>query len=241
MAGHSHAANVARRKEAVAAKRSKIFSKISKMIMIAVKLGGPDVKGNPRLSLAISKAKAVSMPRDTIEKAVKKASGESDSANMEEILYEGYGPNGVAIMCEIMTDNRNRTAPEIRKIFDTCGGNLGSTNCVSYMFQRKGQFLIPQEGRSEDDLMAIVLDAGADDLTLEDGYFEVLCDPNQFSAVAEALEKANISPEQADIVRLPSTYVQLDAETSVKMRRLLDLLDDQDDVQNVFSNAELAD
>jgi YebC/PmpR family DNA-binding regulatory protein len=240
MAGHSHAKNVAIRKAAVAAKRSKIFSKIAKMLMVAARLGGSDVKGNPRLGLAISKAKAVSMPRDTIEKAIKKGAGELDSEGFEEVLYEGYGHGGTAILCEVLTDNRNRTAGEIRRAFDVAGGKLGNTNCVGYLFQRKGQFIIDASHGSEEMLMELVLEAGAEDLKNHGDSFEVLCDPGSFQAVSSALEAKGIQPVSADVVRLPDALAPLDAEGAKKVQRLIDALDDLDDVQNVFSNADLS-
>lgn len=240
MAGHSHAKNVALRKKSVDAKRSKLFSKMARLIIIAAR-GGGDPKLNSKLAFAISKAKAVSLPRDTIEKAIKKGTGELQAEVYEELAYEGYGPGGVAVICEVLTDNRNRTAGEIRKIFDMSGGKLGTTNCVSYMFKRKGQFLIESRNLTEDGLMELVLEAGADDLMPDGDYFEVLCDPAAFQQVSEALEAKGIQPAEANIAQVPDNYVGVDEETGKKIARLLEALDDHDDVQNVFSNADLAD
>lgn len=239
MAGHSHAKNVALRKKSVDSKRSKLFSKMARLIIIAAR-GGGDPKLNSKLAFAISKAKAVSLPRDTIEKAIKKGTGELQAETYEELAYEGYGPGGVAVICEVLTDNRNRTAGEIRKIFDMSGGKLGTTNCVSYMFKRKGQFLIENKNLTEDGLMELVLEAGADDLTPDGDYFEVLCDPAAFPQVSEALEAKGIQPAEANIAQVPDTYVDVDEETGKKIAKLLEALDDHDDVQNVFSNADLA-
>ncbi|MGL4461366.1 MAG: YebC/PmpR family DNA-binding transcriptional regulator [Planctomycetia bacterium] len=242
MAGHSHAKNVKMRKGAVDAARSRLFSKMSRLIQAAARMGGGDIKGNAKLAFAVSKAKSVSLPKDTIEKAIKKGAGELGSGdNIEEIVYEGYGPNGVAVVCELLTDNRNRTASEIRKIFDVAGGNLGTTGCVGWMFKRKGQFLIEAAGRSEDSLMELALEAGAEDVKLNGDFFEILCEPTDFQAVLHALQAANIETKQADVAQIPETLVPCDEETGRKIIRMLDKLDDHDDVQNVFSNADIPD
>lgn len=240
MAGHSHSKNVALRKKSVDSKRSKLFSKMARLIIIAAK-GGGDPKLNAKLAFAVGKAKAVSLPRDTIEKAIKKGTGELQGETYEELAYEGYGPGGVAVICEVLTDNRNRTAGEIRKIFDMAGGKLGTTNCVSYMFKRKGQFLIEAKNYSEDGLMELILEAGADDLQRDGDFYEILCDPTVFVQVSEALEAKGIQPAEANIAQVPDTYVDVDDDSGKKIARLLETLDDHDDVQNVFSNAELPD
>jgi YebC/PmpR family DNA-binding regulatory protein len=239
MAGHSHSKNVKLRKGAVDAKRSKLFSKMSRLIIMAARAGGGDPRMNAKLAFAITKAKSVSLPKDTIEKAIKKGTGELAAEKYEELTYEGYGPNGVAVICEVLTDNRNRTAGEIRKIFDLAGGKLGTSNSVAWMFQRKGQFLIDAAGREEDQLMEVVLEAGADDLRRSGDFFEVLCDPAQFNAVADALAKNEIQPEESDVVQVAENLVACDEESARKVIRLLDALDDHDDVQNVFTNADI--
>lgn len=240
MAGHSHAKNVKLRKGAVDAKRSKLFSKMSRLIIMAARFGG-DPKLNAKLAFAISKAKSVSLPKDTIEKAIKKGTGESDSERLEEIVYEGYGPAGVAVICEILTDNRNRTAGEVRKIFELSGGKLGTSNCVAWMFARKGRFLVEAGGKTEDDLMEIVLEAGADDIRGSGDYFEILCDPSNFSQVSDALSEKGIEPAEADLVQVAENTVAVDEENAKRVVKLLDALDDHDDVQNVFTNADLPD
>ena len=239
MAGHSHAKNVKLRKASVDAKRSRIFTKLSRLISIAARQGGGDPKLNAKLAFAISKAKEVSLPKDTIEKAIRKGTGEDQSESLEEIVYEGYGPSGVAIICEILTDNRNRTAGDVRKIFDVYGGNLGSTNCVAYLFQRKGQFIIDAEGKDEDAVMELALEAGADDFKRDGDYFILLCDPANFNDVAAALAAKGIQSAEADVVRVAETQVALEGDVARRVAKLLDALDDNDDVQNVYSNASL--
>lgn len=191
---------------------------------------------NLRLRYAIDKARSYSCPKENIERAVKKGTGELGGENFEEIIYEGYGPSGVAIMCDILTDNRNRTAGEIRKIFEVCGGSLGSTGCVSYLFSYKGLFLVPRISATEDQLMEVALEAGADDILTGDEYFEITCEPRVFEDVRKALEDARIVTETAETRHLPSTTVELDAESARKMIRLRDLMDENDDVQNIYAN-----
>lgn len=236
MAGHSHAANVAARKNSVDAKRGKLFSKLCRAIFVAARNGGADPGMNIRLRYAIDKAKSYSCPKENIERSIKKATGELGAENYEEVVYEGYGPAGVAVLCEVLTDNRNRTAGDLRKAFDVCGGNLGSTGCVSYLFDYKGVFVLIAEQIAEDQLMEIVLEAGADDLKHEGEYFEVTCDPKQFDTVRQALEEQKLNIESAETSYIPSTTVDLDAENGRKMLKLRDLLDENDDVQNVYSN-----
>jgi YebC/PmpR family DNA-binding regulatory protein len=239
VAGHSHAKNIKIRKAAVDSKRSRIFTKLSRLITIAAREGGGDVKLNAKLAFAVGKAKEVSLPKDTIERAIRKGTGEEQGEAFEEVVYEGYGPAGVAIMCDILTDNRNRTAGEVRKIFDVHGGNLGSTNCVAYLFQRKGQILIESAGRNEDAIMELALESGADDFKTDGDYFVILTEPSQFNGVVSALSAKGITPTEADIVRLAETQVTLEGDVARKVAKLLDALDDNDDVQNVFSNASL--
>ncbi len=241
MAGHSHWAGIKHKKALVDNKRGRLWSKLSKAIIVAAKMGGKDTDTNIRLRTAIADAKAVSMPKDNIERAIKKGTGELDGGNVEEVVYEGYGPNGVAIMCEIMTDNRNRTAPELRKAFEVHGGKLGSTNCVSWMFERKGLFLIPMAQTNEETLMEVALEAGADDVRQEAGRFEITCEPDAYADVSEALASADIEVETKQITRVPTNTVDLDADTARKVLKLMEILDDHDDVQNVSANFNISD
>jgi YebC/PmpR family DNA-binding regulatory protein len=241
MAGHSHWAGIKHKKALVDNKRGKMWSKLSKAIIVAAKMGGGDPESNIRLRTAIADAKAASMPKDNIERAVKKGTGELEGGDVEEILYEGYGPNGVAVMCEIMTDNRNRTAPEIRKLFETHGGKLGATNCVAWMFERKGLFVISAESTDEETLMEIALEAGADDVKLEGNEFEVTCSPDNYSNVSDALDRAGIESSSKQITQIPSNTVELDADSAKGILKLLEALDDHDDVQNVSANVNISD
>jgi YebC/PmpR family DNA-binding regulatory protein len=241
MAGHSHWANIARKKSVIDNKRGKLWSKLAKGIMVAAKAGGGDPNANLRLRYAIIDAKAGNMPKDTIDRAIKKGTGELEGVNFEEILYEGYGPNGVAILCEILTDNRNRTAGEVRKIFEIAGGNLGATGCVAWMFDRKGLLEIPEDQTDEDSLMELALEAGADDVQHVSGGFEVTCDPNAFTTVCDAIEKAGLKPDVQKITRIPKDTVDLNASTAPPVLKLLESLDDHDDVQNVAANFNIPD
>jgi YebC/PmpR family DNA-binding regulatory protein len=236
MAGHSHWAGIKHKKALIDNKRGKLWSKLSKAIIIAAKMGGGDPDANLRLRYAIDDARKVSMPKDNIQRAIKRGTGELDGGDLDEILYEGYGAGGVAVLCEIMTDNRNRTAPEIRKVFEINDGKLGAANCVSWMFDRKGLFILPAAGIEEDALMELALEAGADDVKAVEQKFEVTCDPGQFMAVSEALTKAGHTLEVSEIARIPSSTVDLDAETARKVLKLMEALDDHDDVQSVASN-----
>ncbi len=236
MAGHSHSANIAHRKGAVDAKRGKLFSKLCRAIYVAAKNGGGDPASNLRLRYAIDKAKSYSCPKDNIERSIKKGTGELGGDNFEEVMYEGYGPSGVAVLCEALTDNRNRTASELRKIFEVCGGNLGATGCVNYLFNYKGLILVPLKDVAEDKLMEAALEAGAEDLQRGDEYFEITCDSKDFETVRQAVESAGFPIENAETTYLPSTSVDLDVDTGKKMLKLRDLLDENDDVQNVFAN-----
>jgi YebC/PmpR family DNA-binding regulatory protein len=242
MAGHSPWANIKHRKAAVDAKRGKLWTKLSKAIIVAARMGGADPDSNLRLRYAINDAKAVSMPKDNIERAIKRGTGELDGGEVEEIIYEGYGPGGVAILCEIMTDNRNRTAPEIRKVFDNHGGKLGATNCVAWMFERKGLFVVPAAQVGEEKLMEVALEAGADDLKRDGDAFHVTCPPESFTAVSEALAAAHIEPETKDLTRIPTNTVEVaDVETAKTVLKLIEALDDHDDVQNVSANVTIPD
>lgn len=242
MAGHSHSANIKHRKAAVDGKRAKLWSKLSKTIIVAARMGGGDPESNLRLRYAINDAKAVSMPKDNIERAVKKGIGELDGGDVEETIYEGYGPGGVAVLCEILTDNRNRTAPEVRKIFDNYGGNLGATNCVAWMFERKGILLFPSAKCDEEKLMEVALEAGADDMQRDGEYFQVACSPNNFTAVSETLQAGGFEAETKMIVRVPSNTVEVtDVEVARSVLKLIEELDDHDDVQSVSANYTIPD
>ena len=241
MAGHSHWAGIKHKKALVDAKRGKLWSKLSKAIIVAAKMGGGDPDANLRLRYAIDDAKAVSLPKDNIQRAIKKGTGELDGGNLEEVIYEGYGAGGVAVLCEVLTDNRNRTAPEIRKIFEMGSGKLGSTGCVAWMFESKGLFIIPNDQTNEEKLMEIAIEAGADDVTTQGDNFEVLCDPSIFQDVATALKAAEIKPEVKEIARIPANTVDLDADTARKVLKLMERLDEHDDVQNVSSNFNIPD
>lgn len=241
MAGHSHWAGIKHKKALIDSKRGRLWSKLSKAIIVAAKMGGADPDTNLRLRYAIDAAKAVSVPKDNITRAIKKGAGETEGANYDEILYEGYGAGGVAILCEVLTDNRNRTAGELRKVFELNDGKLGESGCVAWMFERKGLFVIPADAVSEDDLMELALEAGADDVKSVEGKFEVTCDPASFQQVADALERANIAPEVKEISRIPNSTVPLDVETGRKVLKLVEKLDDHDDVQAVSANFNIPD
>lgn len=236
MSGHSHSANIAHRKGIVDAKRGKLFSKLCRAIQVAAKNGGGDPDMNLRLRYAIDKARAVSCPKDNIERSLKKGTGELGAENFEDVVYEGYGPGGVAVMCTVLTDNRNRTAGELRKAFEHCGGNLGASGCVSYLFNFKGLFLIEAKHVAEDRLLEVALDAGADDIELIDDYWEVTTDPKVFEQVRKALEAAKIPCESAETSYIPTTYVDLDVDNAKKMLKLRDALEENDDVQDVYAN-----
>lgn len=240
MAGHSHWAGIKHKKALADNKRGKLWSKLSKDIIVAAKLGGSDPDLNIRLRTAIADAKAASMPKDNIERAIKKGTGELEGESLEELLYEGYAPAGVAVMCDIMTDNRNRTAPEIRKIFELHGGKLGSTNCVAWMFDRKGLFVVPANEVEEDKLMELALEAGADDVVQYGDNFEVTCDPESYSDVSEALDQAGIPVQGKEVTRVPQNTVALNADDASKVLKLLETLDDHDDVQNVSANFDVS-
>jgi YebC/PmpR family DNA-binding regulatory protein len=241
MAGHSHWAGIKHKKALIDNRRGKLWSKLSKAIIIAAKAGGGDPATNLRLRYAINDAKAVSMPKDNIERAVKKGTGELEGVNFEEVLYEGYGPAGVAVLCDILTDNRNRTAGEVRKLFEIAGGKLGATGCVAWMFDRKGLVVIPAGQTDEESLMETALEAGADDVRVAGGNFEVICEPDVFNAVSEAVDAAGLKPEVRQITRIPKDTVDLDAESGRAVLKLMDALDDHDDVQNVAANFNIPD
>ena len=238
MSGHSKWANIKHKKAAVDAKKGKVWSRLAKGIITAAR-GGSDPSMNARLRLAVDAAKAVGMPRDNIERAIKKGSGESSQgAIMEEILYEGYGAAGTAVICEILTDNRNRTAPELRKIFESCGGKMGNSGCVGYMFDRKGLIVIDEAQIADDDLMELLMECDGD-YTLNGGVYEVTCAPENFTAVAEALESKKVQVMEATISRIPQNTIEIsNLEDAQKIQRLISRLEDHDDVSAVYSNYE---
>ncbi len=237
MSGHSKWSTIKRKKGANDAQRAKIFTKISRELTVVVKAGGPDPESNSKLKDIMAKARAANMPNDNIARTIKKAAGETGGDNYEDITYEGYGPSGVAVIVETLTDNRNRTAGDMRHYFDKYHGNLGQSGCVSFMFDKKGVILIEQEdGIDEDTLMMEALDAGADDFAAEDGIFEITTTPESFSAVREALE-ANYTLASAEVAMVPQTTVDLTDPDDIKfMGKLLEMLEDNDDVQNVYHN-----
>lgn len=239
MAGHSKWANIRHKKAANDNKRGKLWSKCARAIIVAAKSGGGDPATNLSLRYAIDDAKAANMPKDTIEKAIKKGTGELGAESYESIIYEGYGPNGVAIILEILTDNRNRTAPEVKKIFERNNGNLGTTGCVSYLFSIKGLIQVAKAGVEEDALMTIALEAGAEDVSDEGDEWQIVTEPSTFIAVREALEKAGIAISQAQIARVPSTTVTCTGDAARSILNLIDALEDHDDVQKVHTNVDI--
>lgn len=240
MSGHSKWHNIAAKKGKADAARGKVFTKLGRELLIAVKQGGPDPAGNSKLKDVIAKCKANNMPNDTINNAIKKASGAGDSSNYEEITYEGYGTNGVAVIVNASTDNKNRTAADVRHIFDKFGGNLGTSGCVSYMFDKKGIIVIEKEGCSfsEDDLMMLAIEAGAEDFSAEDEVYQITTAPSDFTSVTEVLTNNGLTFLEAGVQMVPSTYISLDEKASEKMQRLIDNLEDLDDVLEVFHNWE---
>ncbi len=236
MAGHSKWANIQHRKSRVDAQRGKMWSKLSKAIIVAAKMGGGDPSANLRLRKAIDDAKAVSMPKDNIERAVKKGTGELDGGDLEEIVYEGYGPGGVAVMVEAMTDNRNRTAPEIRSLFGKHGGELGKTGCVAYLFERKGLFLL-DAGCDEEKVTEIALEQGGEDVeTTDDGKLQITCPPDAYQQLADAFAEAELPVLVSEVSQLAQTTVDVEGSVAKQVMNLLEALDDNDDVQNVSSN-----
>lgn len=237
MSGHSKWANIKRKKEKTDASRGKIFTKIGREITVAVRSGGPDPNQNSRLRDVIAKAKANNVPNDTIAKGIKKAAGEGSGENYDQITYEGYGPNGVAVIVEAMTDNRNRTASDVRHYFDKYGGNLGTNGCVMFMFDKKGIIIIEDDGKIDgDQLMMDALEAGAEDFENEDEMFEIVCDPMTFSATRDALEQKGYNFFEAELQMIPQNFVKIDEENIPNMEKLIEFLEDLDDVQNIYHN-----
>ena len=239
MSGHNKWASIKHKKGAADAKRGKVFTKLIKEITVAAKMGGGDPSGNPRLRSAILAAKAENMPKDRLERAIKKGTGELEGENYEEVIYEGYGPGGTAVLIESLTDNKNRTVADIRHIFSKCGGNLGENGCVSWMFDKKGYIVVEAQEADEDKLMEIAIDAGAEDVRQDDKNFEIITAPSDFEAVQEAVEKESIPQVLAEITMLPQTYAALEGKEAEQMIRLMEMLEDCDDVQKVYTNADI--
>ena len=239
MAGHSKWANIKHRKGRQDAKRGKIWSKIARQIIVAAKNGGGDPDANLALRYAMDEARSANMPKETIKNAIKKGIGDLEGVNYEDVVYEGYGPGGVAFMVSTLTDNRNRTAPEMRKLFEKGGGQLGASNCVAYMFEQKGTFVIATDQTDEDTLMEIALEAGADDVTTEAEFFEISCDPAAFGAVKNALAQKNIEAISGELAMVPSNTITPDEERARKLLNFMENLEDHDDVQKVYTNFDI--
>jgi YebC/PmpR family DNA-binding regulatory protein len=241
MSGHSKWHTIKHKKGALDAKRGKIFTKLIKEITIAARSGGGDVTGNARLRKAVSDAKGSNMPNDTIDKAIKRGTGELEGVSYDEITYEGYGPGGVAVMVNTTTDNRNRTVAEIRHVFSKNGGNLGEANSVSWMFNKKGQIIVDATVKGEDEMMEIALEAGAEDMSSEGESYEILTSPEDFHTVLDAIKAKGIEPVSAEVAMVPQNTIKLEGSAASQMLKLYDALDDHDDVQSIFSNFEMDD
>lgn len=239
MAGHSKWANIKHKKAAIDNKRGKLWSKLARNIIVAAKHGGGDPSANLTLRYAIDKAKEANMPNDTIDKAIKKGTGDLGGAEYVPASYEGYGPGGVAVIVDALTDNPNRTAPEIKKIFERAGGNLGSPNCVSWNFATKGVFTVDAVDADEETLMEIAIDAGAEDVKPMDGMFEITCEVDSFAAVRDALSEKKIKTQTGEITKIPGTTITIDADTGAKVLRMIEAFEDHDDVQNVYANFDM--
>ena len=238
MSGHSKWANIKNKKGKTDAAKGKIFTKMAKYIMVASREGGSNPEMNARLREAVLKAKAANMPNDNIDRAIKKGAGELEGAIYEEITYEGYGPGGAAVIVQTLTDNKNRTAADVRHAFDKNGGNLGTNGCVSFLFNRQGKIYIGAEGLDEDEVMMTALDAGAEDFEGSEDGFEITTTPEDFGAVLDAVNAAGITPESAEVAMVPSTETKLSEEDTAKMEKMLDMFDDNDDIQEVWHNWE---
>jgi YebC/PmpR family DNA-binding regulatory protein len=238
MSGHSKWATIRRKKGALDAKRGKLFTKLIKELTIAAREGGGDPAGNPRLRLAVDNAKAANMPADNIERAIKKATGELEGTTISELTYEGYGPGGIALLVEVATDNKNRTVAEVRHLFSKHGGNMGESGSVAWMFEKKGVISLPKQNKSEDDILEIVLNAGAEDLHSEDEFFEIQTDVESFEPVRKALLDNNLSLDNASLQWIAKNTINIAGENAEKMMKLIEGLEDCDDVQNVYSNAD---
>lgn len=241
MAGHSKWANIKHKKGKMDAIRGKLTTKIGREITVAVRIGGADPTGNMRLKLALQKAKENNIPKDNIQRAIQKGQGTLEGASYEEITYEGYGPSGVAVMVEVLTDNRNRAAADVRHLFSKYGGNLGELGCVAWMFKKQAVFIVDKEAAGEDDLMMLVLDAGAEDFRGEDEQYEIIASPDSFDTIQQVLEENKIPVLMSQIGMIPDTNISLVGDEAVKMMKLTEALEDYDDVQEVYTNAELPD
>lgn len=241
MSGHSKWATIKRAKGKTDAARGKLFNRLIREITIAARMGGGDATSNPRLRSAISSARAANMPGKNVENAIAKGTGQLEGVTYEEILFEGYGPSGIAVMVETMTDNRNRTVAEVRHAFTKYGGNLGTSNSVAYMFKSKGIIRVAQSAMAEDMLMDVVLEAGAEDMELDGDEFEIVTAPDTFENVKAALEKVNITPVSAELTKIPENPVKVEGENVAKVMKLMDALDDLDDTQNVYANYDISD
>jgi YebC/PmpR family DNA-binding regulatory protein len=239
MSGHSKWASIKHKKAKVDAQRGRAFTKLIREITVAARVGGGDLTGNPRLRTAVLAAKGVNMPADNIDRAIKKGTGELEGVNYEEITYEGYGPGGVAVLAEVMTDNKNRTVGEVRKIFSRHGGNLGESGCVNFLFEKKGHIVIDGTKVDEEKLMSVALDAGAEDLQQEESVFAVTTRPKDFDKVREAIAKSGIQPITAEISMLPKSTVRLEGKPAEQMLKLMEELEEHDDVQNVYANFDI--
>ncbi|MEX2168476.1 MAG: YebC/PmpR family DNA-binding transcriptional regulator [Pirellulales bacterium] len=241
MAGHSHWAGIKHKKALIDTRRGKLWSKLAKAIIVAAKGGGGDPDANLRLRYAISDAKAVSMPKENIERAIKRGTGELEGGNLESVMYEGHGPAGVAVLCEILTDNRNRTAPEIRKLFEINGGKLGATGCAAWMFDRKGLLIVSTQTIDEDSLMELALEAGAEDVRVQGDVYEVISELEAYNSVCEAIDSANLATESREITWIAKDTVEVTGGDARRVLRLVELLDEHDDVQSVAANFNVPD
>ena len=241
MSGHSKWSTIKHKKGATDAKRGKIFTKIIKEITVAARMGGGDPETNPRLRSALISARSENMPKDTFERAIKKGTGDLEGVDYEEILYEGYGPGGVAVLVECLTDNRNRTIAEVRQVFNKAGGNVGTDGCVAWMFDKKGLIIVNKEDSDEETLMELALDAGAEDIKEETQSFESICEPADFEAVKETIDAADIKYEMAEITMIPQNMTKVEGKDAEQMINFMDAMDDCDDIQKFYSNADIPD
>jgi len=241
LAGHSKWANIKHRKAAQDAKKGKVFTKVAKEITVAAKLGGGDPEMNPRLRMALDKAKAVNLPKDNVDRAIKKGTGEGNEANFEDVMYEGYGPEGVAILVQALTDNKNRTVSEVRSTMAKKNGNMGEAGCVSWIFEKKGVISIPLDNIGEDQIMSLAIDAGAEDVETGDDSYEIICDPADYEDVKKVIESENILYEYAEVTMRPKTTIEVKGDNAKKVINLIEALEDLDDVQEVYANFDIDD
>ena len=241
MSGHSKWSTIKHKKGATDAKRGKIFTKVIKEITVAARIGGGDVDGNPRLRLAVQKAKEVNMPQENVTRAIKKGTGELEGVQYQEISYEGYGPGGVAIFMEVMTDNKNRTISELRAVLDKNGGNMGENGCVAWIFEKKGTITIMTSEKNEEELLELAIDAGGDDLQTVDDHYEITTSIETFESVRKAIENSGIKAQSAELTRIPQNMVNVEEKNCKSLLRLMDMLEDHDDIQKVYSNFDITD